>query len=88
MNIRPSLHVSLNLLLTLLICSRILYAARQCASVVDRAAVRTYTNLAAIVVESALPYTAFGLAYLVTFARESQTSILFLSLHVMFCVSV
>ena len=79
--------VSLNLLLTLLITTRILYAARQCTSATDRAAARTYTNAAAIVVESALPYTAFGLAYLATFARESQTSILFLSLHVMFCVS-
>lgn len=48
---------------------------------------KAYFTTVAIVVESALPYTLFGIAFLVSFGLDSDTSILFLSLYGMFTVS-
>ena len=46
-----------------------------------------YTDAVAIIAESALPSTLFGVAYLVTFALKSDVSVFFLSVYVMFTVS-
>ena len=45
-----------------------------------------FFRAAEIVVESMLPYTLFGVAYVVTLGINSPVSILFLSLYVMFTV--
>ena len=47
-----------------------------------------FTGAMSIVVESMLPYTLFGVAYLVTLGTNSPVSILFLSLYVMFTVGI
>ncbi|KAI0739351.1 hypothetical protein C8Q80DRAFT_1111133 [Daedaleopsis nitida] len=74
--------ISNQALVTTLICARIIYIARRCASAVAPL-VRPYTGAVAVVVESALPSTLFGLAYLVTFALDSELSVFFLSVYVM-----
>lgn len=49
---------------------------------------RTYLNAIAIVIESALPYTLCGIAFLVTYGIQNDLEILFLSLYGMFtCIS-
>ena len=48
---------------------------------------RAYTSAAAIIVESMLLSTVTGIAYLVSFARNSQLEIFFLSIYVMMTVS-
>ena len=45
-----------------------------------------YTSAASVIVESMLPYTLFGVAYVVTLGANSPLSILFLSLYAMFNV--
>ncbi|KAH9914363.1 uncharacterized protein BXZ73DRAFT_54998 [Epithele typhae] len=77
--------VALNILLSLLICGRILFSMRRLGVTLGDDMMQQYAGAAAIVVESAALYTVFGIAYLISFAIESDTSILFLSLHVMFC---
>ncbi|KAI9066057.1 hypothetical protein FKP32DRAFT_437585 [Trametes sanguinea] len=73
--------ISLEIILTALICGRILYVARRS----ERGSARAlaYTGSAAITIESALPCTLLGIAYLVTFARGDDVSIFFLSIYVM-----
>lgn len=86
--------ISLEVVVTTLIAARILQLRRwyDVASALRQnrvsAAAYTYTGAVAIIVESALPCTVFGLAYLVSFAINSDISILFLSIYVMFTVSV
>ena len=45
-----------------------------------------FLRAAEVIVESMLPYTLFGAAYVVTLGLNSPVSILFLSLYVMFTV--
>ncbi|KAI0821783.1 hypothetical protein BC628DRAFT_1464255 [Trametes gibbosa] len=73
--------ISLNLIVSGLIFGRILYLIRRVAHIVG--VDREYTTAAAILVESAALYSLTGIAYLVSFAIESQTSIFFLSVYVM-----
>ena len=47
----------------------------------------TYFSLAAIIVESALPYTLCGIAFVISYGLNSEISILFLSLYAMFMAS-
>ncbi|KAI1784817.1 hypothetical protein LXA43DRAFT_190403, partial [Ganoderma leucocontextum] len=89
--------IGLEVIVTALICARILQirrwhrrstpAASQASSWVQ-AVTRSYTGAAAIIAESALPCTFFGVAYLITFAIESDISVFFLSIYAMFtCIS-
>jgi len=80
--------IGLNVLVTSLICGRILYYARVAQKQLGPAIAETYFSIAAIIIESALPYTLCGVAFLVSFGLNSEISILFLSFYVMFtCVS-
>ncbi|KAJ8497033.1 hypothetical protein ONZ51_g772 [Trametes cubensis] len=74
--------IGLEIIVTSLICVRILYVARRR----DRAGAQTvayYTGGMAVTVESALPCTLLGIAYLITFSRGDEVSIFFLSIYVM-----
>lgn len=78
--------LGLNIIVTGLICGRILYVARSMKALLGQDAAKTYTSAAAIVIESALPYTLFGIAYMVTLGVNSPTSIFFLCFYVMLTV--
>ncbi|TBU46070.1 hypothetical protein BD309DRAFT_1017388 [Dichomitus squalens] len=83
-----SVGISLNFLVSTLICVRILLLAKRLEVALGEEAAHTYTNTATLIIESALPYTLSGLAYLVALGMQSSTSILFMSIYVMFaCLS-
>ena len=82
-----SLVISFNLLVSTLICTRILFLAKRVKATLGKDAASVYTNTAALLVKSALPYTLFGVAYVATLGTNSPVSVLFLSLYVMFTVS-
>ncbi|KAH9895908.1 hypothetical protein C8Q73DRAFT_644177 [Cubamyces lactineus] len=83
-----SVVIGLNFTCSLLICSRILFVARRMEATLGREVSKTYTGAASLIIESMLPYTCFGIAYVVTLGINSPLSIFFLSVYVMFtCVS-
>ncbi|OBZ73323.1 hypothetical protein A0H81_06836 [Grifola frondosa] len=80
--------IGLNFMVSSLIIGRILFVAKRLQATLGRAVSQTYTGAASIIVESALPYTLFGIAYVVSLGIGSGISILFLSFYVMFtCIS-
>ena len=80
--------IATNVLCTTLISARILWI-RGKNHPAGIGSVTTRTELtASMVVESMLPYTLFGVAYVATLGANSPVSILFLSLYVMFTVSL
>ncbi len=81
-----SIVIGLNFTCTVLICVRILWVSSRLKQTLGREASRTYTGAAALIIESMLPYTLFGIAYVATLGVNHPTSILFLSLYVMFTV--
>ena len=78
--------IGLNVIVTALICGRIYFASRRYAHVLGIDVGDEYRSATAIIVESALLYTLTGVAYLISFALDSQTSIFFLSVYVMMTV--
>ena len=81
-----SVVIVLNFICTVLICGRILWVARRMEKTLGREISKTYTGAAALVIESMMPYTLFGIVYLVTLGINHPTSILFLSIYLMFTV--
>ncbi|KAM5545482.1 hypothetical protein V8D89_000520 [Ganoderma adspersum] len=80
--------IALNITVSALICLRLLLHAREIARDLGEHVASKYTGTVALLVESALPYTLFGVAFLVTLGMEHPSSILWLSLYVMFtCLS-
>ncbi|KAI9068958.1 hypothetical protein FKP32DRAFT_1641584 [Trametes sanguinea] len=83
-----SVVIGLNFTCSMLICGRILWVAKRMEATLGREVSKTYTGAASLIVESMLPYTCFGIAYVVTLGINSPMSIFFLSVYVMFtCVS-
>lgn len=83
-----SLTIGLNVITTCLICGRIMFYAKRMRNDLGLEVSKAYFTAVAIIVESALPYTLFGVAFLVSFGIGSETWILFLSLYGMFtCIS-
>ncbi|KAI0354407.1 hypothetical protein OH77DRAFT_498891 [Trametes cingulata] len=83
-----SVVIGLNFTCSMLICGRILYVAKRMEATLGREVSRTYTGAASLIIESMLPYTLFGIAYVVTLGINSPVSIFFLSVYVMFtCIS-
>ncbi|KAH9934020.1 uncharacterized protein BXZ73DRAFT_16964, partial [Epithele typhae] len=94
-----SIGLALNITCTALICARILCVSHKLrralgpSRLLSRAlgaddAAAAGIGATAVIVESMLPYTCFGVAYVVTLGAGSPLSILFLSLYAMFnCLS-
>ncbi|OJT11895.1 hypothetical protein TRAPUB_11541 [Trametes pubescens] len=75
--------ISLNLIVSGLICGCIVFRSRNIARQVGHDVGRDYVTAAAIIVESAALYALTGVAYLVAFAINSQLEVFFLSVYVM-----
>ncbi|KAI0674163.1 hypothetical protein C8Q78DRAFT_1075837 [Trametes maxima] len=74
-----------NVLVTALIIGRIVFVGRRLGYATQE--IRVYTGAVAIMVESALPFTVFSAAYLVTYAMGSDVAAAF-SFYAMFtCIS-
>ncbi|KAF9234862.1 hypothetical protein BU15DRAFT_52017 [Melanogaster broomeanus] len=83
-----SIAICLNIVLTSLICGRIIHYGRQFGQYLGSASSSTYYGVVAIIVESAIPYTLSGIAFVVAYALNSDLTISFLSIYVMFtCLS-
>ncbi|RPD54582.1 hypothetical protein L226DRAFT_442382, partial [Lentinus tigrinus ALCF2SS1-7] len=83
-----SIVIGLNFSCTVLICARILWVSNRLQQTLGHATARTYTSAAALIIESMLPYTLFGIAYVATLGVNHPTSIFFLSMYIMFtCIS-
>ena len=79
--------IATNALCTTLICGRILWTRRKMrAAGVGGGDAVAFIGAVTLTVESMLPYTLFGVAYVATLGANSPVSILFLSLYVMFTV--
>ncbi|KAI6129305.1 hypothetical protein EDD16DRAFT_1471432 [Pisolithus croceorrhizus] len=80
--------IVLNLLVTSTLCGRIWIMAWRIRSVLGPDYSRRYFCVVLVIIASALPRTAIGIAFLVTLALDSGVSVAFLSLYVMLtCVS-
>ena len=60
--------VSLNIILTILICIRLLRVSNRVSGALGEESAKVYTSAIAILVESAALYSASGIMYLVPFA--------------------
>jgi hypothetical protein len=63
--------LSVNVFLTLLIAGRLLSMHNRVKQYLGAHHARTYTSVAAMMVECAVPYSALGLAFIITFALNS-----------------
>ncbi|KAI0042029.1 hypothetical protein FA95DRAFT_1610537 [Auriscalpium vulgare] len=79
-----SLSIGLNVVVTSIICGRLLWYARTAKHYLGADVSGAYFSVAALIVESALPYSMAGIAFLVSYGLNSEISILFLSIYVMF----
>ncbi|OBZ73320.1 hypothetical protein A0H81_06835 [Grifola frondosa] len=80
--------ITLNITATCIICGRIIYLGRGIESTARGRHAARYTGTMSIVVESALPYSLSGIAFLVSYGMGSQISILFGAFYGMFtCIS-
>ncbi|KAL0063237.1 hypothetical protein AAF712_009839 [Marasmius tenuissimus] len=80
-----ALTISLNIIVTLLICSRLIAVKNRLQNTLGPHHARMYTGVNAIMVESAAPFTILGIIYLITYARHSPTSIAFVQVWGDFC---
>lgn len=72
-----SLSVSLNIIVTTLICVRLLQASRGISAVLGRDSAKLYTSLTAILSESAALYSVSGIMFIIPYARNSQLTVVF-----------
>ncbi|KAF9228296.1 hypothetical protein BS17DRAFT_799667 [Gyrodon lividus] len=83
-----STSIALNIVLTCLICGRIMHHGRQTRKYLGPGSTTTYYGVVSIIVESAIPYSLSGIAFVVAYALTSDLTIFFLSIYVMFtCLS-
>ncbi|KAF9247013.1 hypothetical protein BU15DRAFT_38611 [Melanogaster broomeanus] len=77
-----------NITVTCIICYRMVSHGISLKKELGQEYACTYFDVVSIVVESVLPYTLSGIAFLVSFGIGSQTSVAFLSVNIMLmCIS-
>ncbi|EMD39076.1 hypothetical protein CERSUDRAFT_47914, partial [Gelatoporia subvermispora B] len=73
-----SMSMSLNIILTATLVSRLLWMRRQIVQVLGPQHSRTYTSIAAMIVESALPYALVSFVFVVLYGLQDTAFNLFL----------
>ncbi len=81
-----ALSVSLNVLVTTLICVRLLRMRAIMRKVLAPELSRTYTSIAAMLIESAAPFSVIGIGLVVTEAQGGPLAIAFSYVWGIFCV--
>lgn len=79
-----SLTCGLNTMITILIAGRIIYLSRAISGILPPENRRIYTNVVAIMVESALPFTLLGIIFAITLGKNIQESVAFSDIWGMF----
>jgi len=83
-----SVSVGLTAMLTLMICHRIVKQGMEMKEHFGKDHASAYFTLLSLVIESVLPYTLSGIAFLVSFGVGSPTSIAFACVYIMMmCIS-
>ncbi|KAH0833921.1 hypothetical protein J3R83DRAFT_11106 [Lanmaoa asiatica] len=83
-----TVSVFLNTTLTCIICYRIVRFGNKIRKHLGHEPASLYFTVATIIVESALPYTLSGIAFLVSFGTGSPTSVAFICVYfLMMCIS-
>ena len=82
-----SVSVGLTAMLTWMICYRILKRAGEVRNDLGKDYASAYFALLSLMIESVLPYTLSGIAFLVSFGVGSPTSIAFACVYIMMMVS-
>ncbi|KAK7041930.1 hypothetical protein VNI00_008912 [Paramarasmius palmivorus] len=80
-----ALTLSVNIIVTLLICARLLAVRNQMRTLLGPEHATMYTSIVAIMIESAAPFTVLGILYVITYAQHSSTSIAFVQVWGDFC---
>ncbi|KAF7792947.1 hypothetical protein EIP86_004050 [Pleurotus ostreatoroseus] len=70
-----ALSISLNVVVTTLICYRLLRMSSQIKQLLGKDNAEPYTNVAAVLIESAAPYTLAGIMVLIPYARGNLVSV-------------
>ena len=81
-----ALSVGLNIVVTALITFRLLNAHHRLKKVLPDHIVHMYTGMAAIFIESALPFSILGIAFAITYGLHSDIGPAFLFVWATFCV--
>jgi hypothetical protein len=81
-----SLSVSLNIIVTSMICFRLLRTRALARAVLSPEMSRTYTSTVAMLIESAAPLSILGIGLVVTAAQKSPLMWAFACVWSMFCV--
>ena len=81
-----SLSVSLNIIVTSMICFRLLRTRARARDVLSPEMSRTYTSTVAMLIESAAPLSILGIGVVVTTAQKSPLMWAFAWVWTMFCV--
>jgi hypothetical protein len=82
-----AIAVTLNLLLTIMILTRLFIARRHAVAALGREYGETYTGIAAIVIESASLYAVIGFIFIVLYGMQNLGMLFFLELLVQVEVS-
>lgn len=69
-----SILIGMNVTVTLLICGRLAYLSKQVLAALGPENARLYTSVAAVMVESAAPYTISGVIFLALYAQGNLAS--------------
>lgn len=72
-----AITICLNIVLTILICARLLRWSRRISDVLGKENAKGYTSAAAILVESAALYSASGIMYLIPYALQLDVAVFF-----------
>ncbi|KAF8815711.1 hypothetical protein BYT27DRAFT_7079105 [Phlegmacium glaucopus] len=72
-----TITISMNIVLTILICIRLIRMSKYISNVLGEEAASVYTSAAAILVESAAFYSAAGIMYLIPYGLQIDLCILF-----------
>jgi len=72
-----AISISMNIVLTILICVRLFRLSKQISDILGEDVARAYTSAAAILVESAAFYSASGVMFLIPYAMQLEVGILF-----------
>ncbi|KAF9476010.1 hypothetical protein BDN70DRAFT_882972 [Pholiota conissans] len=72
-----TITISLNIIITLLIVSRLLKLGKAVSRALGRDSAKMYTSVAAMLVESAAPYSAVGVMFLIPYAMGNPIAISF-----------
>ena len=81
-----SLSVSLNIIVTLMICFRLLRARALTLGALSPEMSGMYTSIVAVLIESAAPFSVIGIGLVVTTAKTSPLTYAFSDIWSLFCV--